>query len=277
MASASRKIILCADDYGLSPGVNRGIRELLDAGRLNATSVMVLPPSFVAQEVAALQYAAGQAQIGLHVTLTAPFAPLTKDFMPTRDGAFLPLAVALQTAAVTRRYHIGVVAKEVAAQMRRFTEAFGKSPDYVDGHQHVQLFPQIREAVLKVVAELAPKAWVRQCGRQTSIVRRVTDHKGLLLDILSVAVRRKARRLGLTTNPAFAGTYSFQLGTDYPTLFSTFLDGLPDSGLVMCHPGYVDAELERLDSLTSIRERELAFFKSAAFSTLLATKGVTLF
>ena len=41
-ATPPRRIWLCADDYGLSPGVNRGIRELIERGRLNATSVMVV-------------------------------------------------------------------------------------------------------------------------------------------------------------------------------------------------------------------------------------------
>jgi len=44
-AEPLRRIWLCADDYGISPGVNRGIRELIEHGRLNATSVMVVGPT----------------------------------------------------------------------------------------------------------------------------------------------------------------------------------------------------------------------------------------
>ena len=44
-----------------------------------------------------------------------------------------------------------------------------------------------------------------------------------------------------------------------------FLEGLPEGGLVMCHPGHVDAELERLDPLTTLREREYAYFCGDAF------------
>jgi len=78
------------------------------------------------------------------------------------------------------------------------------------------------------------------------------------------------------TNCAFAGTYEFDCGADFPALFPRFLDHLPDGGLVMCHPGFVDAELERLDPLTTLREREYAFFAGDAFPALLGGHGVAL-
>ena len=68
-----------------------------------------------------------------------------------------------------------------------------------------------------------------------------------MLDVLSQGFRRKARRLGVATNPAFAGTYDFNAKADFAEMFPRFLTGLPDGGLVMCHPGLVDAELERLE------------------------------
>jgi predicted glycoside hydrolase/deacetylase ChbG (UPF0249 family) len=86
--AAPRRIWLCADDYGISPGVNRGIRQLIERHRLNATSVMTVGPSIGREEVRALQTAAAgspRCAIGLHVTLTAPFRPLTMHFRPM-DG-----------------------------------------------------------------------------------------------------------------------------------------------------------------------------------------------
>ena len=55
-----------------------------------------------------------------------------------------------------------------------------------------------------------------------------------------------------------------------------FLDGLPDGGLVMCHPGFVDETLIELDPLTDQREREHAFLASDDFPRLLAANKVTL-
>jgi predicted glycoside hydrolase/deacetylase ChbG (UPF0249 family) len=270
-----RRITLCADDYGISPAVNRGIRDLIPARRINATSVMVVAPSFGQGEADALLAIADNAQIGLHVTLTAPFRPLTAGFGPTRSGAFLPLPTVLARASA-RRLDTTALRAEIGAQLDAFAGYFGRPPDYVDGHQHVQLFPQIRDAFLRAVAQHAPKAWVRQCGRATRHRHRFADRKALLLDVLSVAFRRKAQRLGLTFNPAFAGTYSFDPATDFAMLFPSFLDGLSDDGLIMCHPGYVDAELRRLDPLTTLREREHDYLRSDDFVRLLAARSVSL-
>ncbi len=97
-----------------------------------------------------------------------------------------------------------------------------------------------------------------------------------MLDILSLGFRRKAARLGIASNPAFAGAYIFNARADFARAFPRFLKGLPDGGLIMCHPGFVDAELERLDSLTLLREHEFAFFSSDAFMAELERHGVAL-
>jgi hypothetical protein len=125
------------------------------------------------------------------------------------------------------------------------------------------------------VAEIAPNAWVRQCGRARA-ARALHDHKGLVLDILSLGFRRKAARLGIASNPAFAGAYLFNAKANFARTFPRFLKGLPDGGLIMCHPGFVDSELKRLDSLTVLREHEFAFFNSDAYPYVLAEHGVAL-
>ena len=85
MRKAGRQIWLCADDYGISRSVNAAIRELILRGRINATSVMTAAPHFDASEAAALdELNSGitRAALGLHVTLTAPFKPLSEGFKP---------------------------------------------------------------------------------------------------------------------------------------------------------------------------------------------------
>jgi chitin disaccharide deacetylase len=277
MSRARRRIWLCADDYGISPGVSAGIRELILRERINATSVMVAAPHFNNNEAAALDTLNSgkkRAAIGLHVTLTAPFGPLSADFSPVRKGRFLSLNDILR-AAVARRLHSETLVTEIAAQLQAFIDTFGRPPDFVDGHQHVHLFPQICDAFLKVVARAAPHAWVRQCGRRHTRGHPF-DRKGLVLDVLSVAFRRKARRLGIAFDPAFAGTYAFHAKANFAQIFPRFLPGLPDGALIMCHPGFVDAELKALDSLTTLREREFAYFNSDAFPYVLADHGVAL-
>jgi hypothetical protein len=136
--------------------------------------------------------------------------------------------------------------------------------------------PQISDAVLEVIPGAAPNAWLRQCGRVVPLAQRFSDPKGLLLDLLSYRFQRRAAARGLRTNPAFAGTYEFDAAANFAALFPRFLDCLPDGSVVMCHPGFVDAELERLDPLTTLREKEHAFFASDAFPVVLATHGVAL-
>lgn len=273
-----RRIWLCADDYGISPAVSAAIRELVAQGRLNATSVMVGTPSFDRSEAAALAMLNAGTQrvaIGLHVTLTGPFQPMSEGFRPLRKGAFLPLEDT-GGAAMLRRLDPQSLEREIATQLHAFVSAFGRMPDFIDGHQHMHLFPQIRDAVLAVVKQAAPDVWVRQCGRVSALHRRVRDPKGLFLDRLSGGFRRRARKLGIETNPAFAGTYDFSEKRDFAALFPTFLDRLPPDSVVMCHPGRVDAELRRLDWVTAAREREYAYFAGDLFPEHLQAHGVTL-
>src|ERR1700730_9973327 len=241
-AAPPRRIWLCADDYGLSEGVNRGIRDLIERGRLNATSVMVVGPAIGRGEVAALKtVAAGSPRcaIGLHAPLTAPFRPLTMHFRPTDGGMFLPFGSMLR-AGLLRRLDREIIHAELMVQLTAFRDLVRRAPDFVDGHQHAQLFPQIRDAFLRAVQEAAPGAWVRQGGRHQPLAKRLGAPKALVLDVLSSQFRRRARAANIPFNPAFAGAYDFSRQPDFGTLMRPFLDGLPEGGLVMCHPGFVD-------------------------------------
>jgi predicted glycoside hydrolase/deacetylase ChbG (UPF0249 family) len=274
-----RPIWLCADDYGISLSVSMAIRDLITMRRLNATSVMVLAPSFNRSEAASLNVlaAARRAAIGLHLTLTGKFKPMSKGFAPLNDGTFLTMDEMLM-CGMMRRLDRKALRAEIEAQINAFIAAFGRPPDYIDGHQHVHLFPQVRDELLAAMKTLAPYAWVRQCGRITPLLKRFSDPKGLVLDVLSATFRRKAAAIGIKSNPAFAGTYDFfsEPAPDFAALFPAFLEGLPAGGLVMCHPGFVDAELERLDPLTTQREREFAYFADDAFPDVLRRHGVAL-
>jgi chitin disaccharide deacetylase len=277
-AAPPRRIWLCADDYGLSPGVNRAIRDLIGRGRLNATSVMVVGPSIGRDEVSALRTAAASSprcSIGLHATLTSPFRPLTMHFQPIDGGMFLPFPKLLR-AGMLRRLDPEIVRAELLVQLSAFNELFGRQPDFVDAHQHAQLFPGVRDAFLAAVKEAAPNAWVRQGGRNQPLARRLGAPKALFLDILSGQFRRRAAHAGIAFNPGFAGAYDFSRTPDFGTLMQQFLDGLPEGGLVMCHPGFVDETLVSLDPLTTQREHEHAFLGGEHFPRLLAANKVTL-
>lgn len=277
-ADSPRRIWLCADDYGMSPGVNRAIRELIEKKRINATSVMVVGAAADRAEIDTLTQAVAAnpgCAIGLHATLTAPFSPLTMHFKPLNGGQFLPLGRLLR-ASLLRRLDPEIVQAELLAQITAFRDLFGRAPDYVDGHQHVQLFPQIRDAFLAAVKDTAPGAWVRQCGRSLPLAQRLNNPKALLLDTLSDTFRRKSERAGVAFNSGFAGAYDMVRGGEFGTAMQRFLSGLPDGGLVMCHPGFVDEMLIDVDNVTHQREREFAFLASDDFPQLLAASNATL-
>src|SRR4030081_1443393 len=127
--AGTRRIWLCADDYGLSPGVNRAIRDLIERGRLNATSVMMVGPSIGREEASALKTAAANSPrcaIGLHVTLTAPFRPLTMHFKPLDGGMFLAFPKLLR-AGLLRQLDTEIVHAELMVQLAAFSELFGRT------------------------------------------------------------------------------------------------------------------------------------------------------
>ena len=280
MSDAARRapIWLCADDYGISAGVNRAICDLIARGRLNATSVMVVGPAVGRDGISALQGAAEaspRCAIGLHATLTAPFRPLSMHFRPLDGGMFLPFPKLLR-AGLLRQLDPEIIHAELKLQLATFAGMFGRVPDFVDGHQHVQLYPAVRDAFLGAVKELAPKAWVRQAGRTMPFLQRLAAPKALLLDVLSAEFRARAARVGLAVNPAFAGAYDFSRKSDFGALMRGFLDRLPAQGVVMCHPGFVDEQLLSLDPFTYQREHEHAYLAGEVFPALLAEKQVTL-
>jgi chitin disaccharide deacetylase len=273
-----RRIWLCADDYGMAEGVNRAIRDLISRGRLNATSVMVVGAAIGRAEVAALQEVVANSPrcaIGLHATLTAPFRPLTMHFRPLNGGLFLPFSAMLRSGWL-RRLDPELIEDELTAQLAAFKELFGRAPDFVDGHQHAQLFPQVRDGFLRAVKEAAPDAWVRQGGRLQPLGKSLRAPKALVLDVLSAQFRKRATAAGIAFNPAFAGAYDFTKSPEFGGLMGGFLDGLPDGGLVMCHPGFVDDTLESLDPFTTQREAEHAYLAGDDFQALLTANKVTL-
>ena len=81
---------------------------------------------------------------------------------------------------------------------------------------------------------------MRQCGRGLPPPRPLPRRQGADAGRAERAFRHSATRAGITFNPAFAGAYNFSKKPDFGELFERFLDALPEGGLIMCHPGFVD-------------------------------------
>jgi predicted glycoside hydrolase/deacetylase ChbG (UPF0249 family) len=253
-----RSVVLCADDYGLSPGVGRGIRELLEEDRLSATSCMVIYPEFET-EGPLLRHWLDRVDIGLHFTLTADRS-----------------ANSLMRAAYLRRLDKAAVAAELERQLATFVRVMGRNPDYVDGHQHVHLLPGVREAVVGTAKRIG--AYVRSTqepiGRE--MVARASSVEAAFLSWTSGPLQSLIGRENLVTNRGFRGVRTFRETVPYRALFQRMIAGAADGCLVMCHPGHVDDVLASRDGVLDPREDEWKYFASEDFPRDISAAGLQL-
>ncbi|MSO54913.1 MAG: ChbG/HpnK family deacetylase [Rhodospirillales bacterium] len=271
------KIVICADDYGLSPGVGLAVRELIAAGRLTATSAMTVSDYWPAEAIL-LKPLAGRCDIGLHLTLTDQRS--TGPMPGLAPGGKLPSLVRLMMAAFTRRLDRGEVEAEIERQIDRFEATMGFLPQFVDGHHHVHQLPVVRDALLAVYDRRlrGSGAWIRSCVEPLSgIVRRgIAPARAALIGILGRPFARSAREANIPINASFRGVRSFTAKEDWPRLMAAFVTDPPDGLVIMCHPAIPDEALAAADYVVEPRRAEYEYLRSEAFPGLLAAKGATL-
>jgi predicted glycoside hydrolase/deacetylase ChbG (UPF0249 family) len=269
----SRRLILIADDYGISPGVSAGIRDLAERSRLTGTGVMATMPDWPA-EAPALRALHGQIAVGLHFTLTDQ-VPLGRSPRLAPNGKFLPVGKLLLAGiggAIPRQE----VADQLERQLDKFETHFGAAPDFIDGHQHAHMFPGIWPTVLEVFGRRVDpaKCWIRDCC-DFRLAGRGQAFKAGVISVLSRAASKTARDRNLCRNRGFSGFYDYGAG-DLAAFFRPMLTDAHDGHAMMVHPGHVDAKLCAVDSLTGPRERELAFLLGEEFPAQLAATGFEL-
>lgn len=267
---AGHNVVLCADDYGLAPGVGEAIRDLIERGRLSATSCMTVSP-FWPGEAERLRPLREAADIGLHLTLTdqAPLGPMPL-LAPTGR---LPSLGRLIGLAFAGRLDTAEIAAEAERQLDRFEAEFGAPPDHLDGHHHVHLLPGVREVVADLFRRRLPQgSWVRHCDEPLPALLRV----GVAVPRAAFisALGRGLRRAGLPGNRAFRGVRSFRERAPYGELFRRFLGGLGPGGVVMCHPARIDDALRAADPVAGQREEEWRFLAGGDAQRTLAAAGL---
>ncbi|HEX4081226.1 MAG TPA: ChbG/HpnK family deacetylase [Rhizomicrobium sp.] len=254
----AKRIVLCADDYGFSPGVSLGIRELLERQRLSATSCMVVFPEF-ADDGPLLKPYLDQVDIGLHFTLT-------------RDRSLS--AVALE--AHLRPPPLARMLTALEEQVARFSDTLGRLPDYIDGHQHVHVLPVVREAVVRVASRI--DAYVRTTIEpiDAAMWHRPARLESAYLACASRPLARLAQQGGVATNRGFRGVRTFREAVPYRDLFGRMLPGADDGCLVMCHPGHADVALAGRDGVVQARADEWSYFSGSDFPADLRDSGLVL-
>jgi predicted glycoside hydrolase/deacetylase ChbG (UPF0249 family) len=214
--AATRLLVVNADDFGLTPGVGRGILEAHRAGIVTSTTALVnLSPQGDLDAEAVGEAGLG---VGLHVNLTwgAPVSPPAQvPSLVDGDGRFRrdPEVVA---AHVT----VEEVRREAEAQLDVFARRFGRSPTHLDSHHHVHRQPRVMDAIMEVA--LAAHLPVRS---------------------QDAGFRQGLRRYGVHTTDHFLGDAGME---PYWTV-ERLLDALAGLAVgvteLMCHPGRFDEAL----------------------------------
>lgn len=249
----AKHVLVCADDFGLNSAVNTAIIELGRRGRLSGAGCLVEGPSFVE---AAPDLSASGIQCGLHLNFTEDFGT---------QALVMPLG-ALMRACWMRRLDTAELHRQISRQLDHFEKVMGKMPDYVDGHQHVHQFPQIREVLLRELDRRYPagreRPWLRSTllGSQSGLPAGVRLKAAVIALLGARAHRRQLRRLGYRANRAFLGVYDFQGGeAGYARLLRGWLEAACDGDLIMCHPA---AHIVAGDALGAQRHAEFQVWGS---------------
>ncbi len=275
--SPQRRVILCADDFAISDGVSRGIEELAALNRLSATSAIVTLPTWQhhAPHLSALR---PRLAIGLHLNLTlgAPTGSMPRLAPDNR----LPSMRRLTAWSLSGKIDRSEIAAEVGRQLARFAADTGHEPDFIDGHQHAHALPAVRAGLVRALIErydTAPehptehptepppvRPLVRDpCDSLSTIFqRRVAVTKAASINALATGFRDLVRGAGFATNDTFAGVTSFSTRGKFATELAAFMRAAGACHIVMCHPGYPDAELAALDPVLERRHHELETLSS---------------
>ncbi len=270
------RLILNADDFGLTPGVNRAIAELYAAGALTSATLMARGAAF-ADAVATAHVYSGLGT-GCHIVFTdgTPVSP--PETIPSLLGpdrqAFRPSLRAFLLAAVAGRIHREELKREAVAQIRTLQSA-GLHVTHLDTHKHTHILPQIAGPLLEAAVETGVPAIRNPFEAPWSLRLGHTR----LLRLLSVAGSRLLRRSFLAQPAIRSGAVRSTDGTlgisatgrlNEPTLRRILL-ALPDSGTweLVCHPGYNDRDL---DAITT-RLRDTRNIERTALLTIFSTEN----
>ncbi len=273
----TRQLILCADDFALSPAVSRAIARLAADGRINATSCMAVMPGWI-DDARHLRGLDERTAIGLHIVLTD--LPPLGGSSALAPGGTLPKLAKLARGSLLGTLPVEDIRAEVERQFDRFSQGAGQMPDFVDGHQHCHHLPHIRDIVLDITARRAPGAWLRDCTDSIGgMAARPFAWKALRSAAWSAGFAAAAAARSLQVNDGFAGHYDFR--RPYAALFGRFLAKPGRRHLVMCHPGdgmlagdaIAPARIAEREALARLPVRDLAEAAGLSFDSRFEENG----
>jgi predicted glycoside hydrolase/deacetylase ChbG (UPF0249 family) len=268
---SATRLIINADDFGISRGVNTGIIEAAAAGVVTSASVIVNLPDFA--DALDRGLSVPRLSLGLHLNFTTG-RPLTAARSLTRrdTGEFYMLPV-LAARASLGLLDASDIEGECLAQIDRMIDA-GFPPTHLDSHRHVHAHPAISSAVARAAAS---RGILHVRVPRESLLTNARDWRATLKKAgLLICARLSGQTGGDDHALHFVGV-SLQGGKSFAARLFALIPQLPAGTTeLMTHPGYADASLAERDSYTLERVTELRVLCSREFRDLLVHYGVTL-
>lgn len=279
-----KRLIVNADDFGFTSGVNRAIVEAHTRGVVTSSTLMAKGRAFT--EALELTRTVPTLSLGCHVVLIDGEPTTEPDTIPslTQDGRFRDDLKSFAVRALTGRMNPGEIETEASAQIRKI-QAAGVPVSHVDTHKHTHLFPAILRPVLRAAAACGVKAVRNPFGPKFPLrSSQLLARPGLWTRYAEVRVlgrfsgkfRDAVYREGFSTTD---GTLGIEVtGTVDETLFRAIAESVPDGTWeFVCHPGYNDADLQAARTrLRESREMELRVLTLPGAREALAKDGVEL-
>lgn len=286
-----RRLIVNADDFGLTEGVNRAIAESHQRGIVSSATLMANSQAFADAVHTAKSFGANdRLSVGCHVVLLdgEPVSPAEKvpSLLETGNGAarFRESLNDFVIASFLHKLNPEEVEAEASAQIARM-QAAGMEPSHFDTHKHAHMFPAVLRPLLRAARARGVKAVRNPFGQAWPLplaslprTRQVWTRFAQLNVLRNFArsFRREVEAHGLRTTDGSLGVLA--TGVLDMNLFAAIIETVPDGTWeFVCHPGYSDADLDRVHTrLRESREQELALLTSPEAKELLRRRGVQL-
>lgn len=286
-----RRLIINADDFGLTTGVNRAIAEAHQRGVVTSTTLMANSRTFEgAIDTARSLQGTAPLSVGCHVVLLDGEPLLPADKVPTLlqpgngDHHFRESLNDFVVASFRHKLNPEQIEAEASAQIDRIRGG-GIEPSHFDTHKHAHMFPAVLRPLLRAAKSRGVKAVRNPFGQVwplplASLLRTRQVWKRFaqlnLLRNYAANFRREVEAHGLRTTDGSLGVLA--TGVLDMKLFTAIIESIPDGTWeFVCHPGYNDAELDRIQTrLRQSREQELSLLTSPDAKELLRRRGIEL-
>jgi chitin disaccharide deacetylase len=280
-----RRLIVNADDFGLTQGVNRAIVEAHCDGAVTSSTLMANGQAF--NDAIERVKSASRLSVGCHVVLVDGLPVLggrhtsTLSDKNASDGRFRESLSGLALRALVGSIDPDEIEAEVTAQIRKL-QAAGIVVSHLDTHKHTHIFPRVLRPLLRAARACGVPAVRNPFGpirfsilaKYPSLWKRYSQVA--VLNRLSGRFRKSVMDEGVLTTEGTVGVVA--TGAMDLDLFETIIDSLPEGTWeFVCHPGYNDAALDGIRTrLRQSRAEELRLLTSPEAREILTRSGVQL-